>query len=266
MCISKRSALAVGAVGSLARKAAEVVVGSGEASRRVLDHTAQLHPPQAVRKEFLHSISKDELQRIDTEVGKHVPAACVSDKLAYAAVKSLRAIADCVFYRRYVHRAIVLETVAAIPGMVGGIVRHMRSLRSMKDDKNIRTLLAEAENERMHLMTWMEVSKPWLVERLMVLMLQGVFFNAYLALYLLSPRTAHRFVGYLEEEAIISYTEMVKELKEGVLPNGPAPAIAKEYWKLPSNATLLEVTLAVRADEAAHRDTNHELADIEGLE
>lgn len=237
--------------------------------QRQVASAAALHPPQAVRAEFLQTISRQRLAEIEVATGKHVPANTLSEKLAYTAVKGLRAIADCVFYRRYFNRAIVLETVAAIPGMVGGMVRHMRSLRRMRDDPNIRTLLAEAENERMHLLTWMEVTQPWLVERLMVLLLQGAFFNAYLTLYLLAPKTAHRFVGYLEEEAIVSYSEMVEELKDGRLPNGPAPAIALKYWNLPADATVLDVALAVRADEATHRDTNHALADeseVDGLE
>ncbi|OAG30449.1 ubiquinol oxidase [Nematocida displodere] len=229
-----------------------------EVSKGVLE----MHPAQLVRPEFFKTLSTTALQKIDVKSHSHVPAVSFSDKFAFATVKGLRAIADCVFYKRYVHRAIVLETVAAIPGMVGGLVRHMRSLRNMKDDgPAIRTLLAEAENERMHLMTWMEVSKPWLIERMMVLMLQGIFFNAYLTLYVIAPKTAHRLVGYLEEEAIISYTEMIEELKQGTIPNTSAPAIAKKYWNLPETSTLLDVTLAVRADEAMHRDTNHDLAD-----
>ncbi|KAI5181580.1 ubiquinol oxidase [Nematocida sp. AWRm80] len=224
-----------------------------------------LHPAQVVRPEFTRAITSEGLKKIDVQVGKHFQSWEISDKIAFGAVRALRAIADCVFYKRYIHRAIVLETVAAIPGMVGGFVRHMRSLRKMKDDQNIRTLLAEAENERMHLMTWMEVSKPWMIERLMVMALQGIFFNAYLGLYLFSPKIAHRFVGYLEEEAIISYTELADEIRTGIIPNRPAPEIAKTYWKLPSTATLLDVTLAIRADEAAHRDTNHTLADEENV-
>ncbi|KAI5165661.1 ubiquinol oxidase [Nematocida sp. AWRm78] len=227
----------------------------------------EMHPAQVMRPEFLQKITHNELESVDVEVGKHLPQKDFSDIFAWRTVKGLRMIADVVFYRRYVHRAIVLETVAAIPGMVGGVIRHLKSLRNMKDDSNIRVLLAEAENERMHLMTWMEVAKPLLIERLIVMGLQGVFFNAYLLLYLISKRTAHRLVGYLEEEAIISYTEMVKEIEAGIIPNVPAPEIAKKYWNLPSNATLLDVTLAIRADEATHRDTNHEIAnELDGIE
>lgn len=221
-----------------------------------------IHPAQVVRPEFLlPGVSTESLQRIEVSVGQHKSAKTLSDKLAYAAVRGLRAIADVVFYKRYLHRAIVLETVAAIPGMVGGMVRHFKSLRKMKDDLNIRTLLAEAENERIHLITWMEVAKPWLIERLMVGILQGVFFNGYLALYLLAPSIAHRFTGYLEEEAIISYTELIEEIKRGKIKNGPAPEVAVKYWNLERNATVLDVAYAVRADEAAHRDVNHDLAD-----
>lgn len=35
---------------------------------------------------------------------------------------------------RYLRRFVFLETVAGVPGMVGGMARHMRSLRTMKRD------------------------------------------------------------------------------------------------------------------------------------
>src|SRR5690606_391059 len=77
---------------------------------------------------------------------------------------------------------------------------------------------------------------------------------------LVSARTAHRVVGYFEEEAVISYTLYLRELDEGRSPNVPAPAIARHYWKLPDDATLRDVVLVVRADEAHHRDVNHGFA------
>jgi ubiquinol oxidase len=132
----------------------------------------------------------------------------------------------------------------------------------MCDDRGwIRTLMEEAENERMHLMTFIEVARPTLFERCVILGVQWVFYLAFFALYLASPRTAHRIVGYFEEEAVISYTHYLKELDEGRSPNVSAPAIARHYWKLPDDATLRDVVLAVRADEAHHRDVNHGFAD-----
>uniref|UniRef100_A0A453CUJ1 Ubiquinol oxidase n=1 Tax=Aegilops tauschii subsp. strangulata TaxID=200361 RepID=A0A453CUJ1_AEGTS len=94
-------------------------------------------------------------------------------------------------------------------------------------------------------------------ERALVIAVQGVFFNAYFFGYLISPKFAHRVVGYLEEEAVHSYTEFLKDLDDGKIDNVPAPAIAIDYWRLPANATLKDVVTVVRADEAHHRDVNH---------
>ena len=183
------------------------------------------------------------------------------DRVAYAITKSLRFLADAFFARRYGHRAVVLETIAAVPGMVGGTLQHLRSLRRMKDDDGwIRTLLEEAENERMHLMTFMHIAKPSSFERLLVLLAQGIFYNCFFLLYLISARTAHRVTGYFEEEAIRSYTEYLACVDDGSQANVAAPAIAIEYWGLAPDARLREVIVAIRADEATHRDVNHRFA------
>ena len=190
----------------------------------------------------------------------HVPKGA-SDRIAYGFTKSLRFCADTFFAKRYGHRAIVLETVAAVPGMVGATINHLKCLRRMCDDKGwIRTLMDEAENERMHLMTFVEIAQPTLFERLVILGVQWVFYLAFFALYLISSKTAHRIVGYFEEEAVLSYTLYLKEIDEGRSMNVPAPEIAKSYWNLPETATLRDVVLVVRADEAHHRDVNHGFA------
>lgn len=190
-----------------------------------------------------------------------------SDSIAIGTTKVLRWCADTFFARRYGHRAVVLETVAAVPGMVGATMNHLRCLRRMCDDRGwIKTLMDEAENERMHLMTFVEIAKPTMFERFVILAAQWVFYVFFFVLYLLSSRTAHRLVGYFEEEAIISYTYYLEEIDEGRSPNVPAPAIAKRYWGLPDDARLRDVVLVVRADEAHHRDVNHGYAnDIAGL-
>lgn len=153
-----------------------------------------------------------------------------SDRVALKFTKFMRFIADTFFKKRYGHRAVVLETVAAVPGMVAGMWQHLKSLRRMKDDDGwIKTLLDEAENERMHLMTFIEISKPTFFERMIVLLAQGIFWNAYLLVYIFSPKTAHRIVGYFEEEAVYSYTEYLNEIDEGKIENIPAPQIAIDY-------------------------------------
>ena len=125
----------------------------------------------------------------------------------------------------------------------------------------IHTLLDEAENERIHLMTFINIAQPTWLERLIILLAQGVFFNGFFLLYLISPKTAHRVVGYFEEEAIYSYTEYLTEVDKGVTPNVPAPQIAIDYWKLGPDARLRDVIVVVREDERHHRDVNHEFAD-----
>ncbi len=202
------------------------------------------------------------------DLSVHHRPADFSDRIALGFTKMLRFCADTFFAKRYGHRAIVLETVAAVPGMVGATLTHLKSLRRMEDDKGwIRTLMEEAENERMHLMTFIEVAQPTLFERLVILFVQWAFYLGFFALYLVSSKTAHRVVGYFEEEAVISYTLYLHDIDAGRSPNVPAPAIAKHYWKLADDATLRDVVLVVRADEAHHRDVNHGFAsELAGLE
>ncbi len=196
------------------------------------------------------------------ELERHHQPKGLSDRLALGFVRVLRFIADTFFAKRYGHRAVVLETVAAVPGMVGGALQHLRSLRRMEDDKGwIRALLDEAENERMHLMTFVHIAQPSWLERAMILLVQGIFYNAFFLLYLISPRTAHRVVGYFEEEAVVSYTLYLEEIDAGKHENVPAPQLAIDYWKLAPDARLRDVVLTIRDDEAAHRDVNHRFAD-----
>ena len=197
----------------------------------------------------------------DNDAPPHHAPNGFSDRFAFAFTRLLRLGADTFFAARYGHRAIVLETVAAVPGMVGATITHLQCLRRMVDDDGwIRTLMEEAENERMHLMTFIKIAQPTTFERWAILLAQWIFYVGFFLLYLVSSRTAHRVVGYFEEEAVISYTLYLKEIDEGRSPNIMAPDIAKHYWKLPADATLRDVVLVVRADEAHHRDVNHGFA------
>ena len=184
------------------------------------------------------------------------------DRLALRMVKFMRVFADLFFRKRYGHRAVVLETVAAVPGMVGGLLQHLKALRHIRDDQGwIRELLDEADNERMHLMTFIKIAQPSALERALIVLAQGVFYHAYFWLYLAAPRVAHRFVAYLEEEAVVSYTQYLEAIDAGEMENVPAPQIAREYWNLPADARLRDVVVKVREDEAGHRDVNHRFAD-----
>ena len=90
-------------------------------------------------------------------------------------------------------RIIFLETIAGVPGMVAATLRHLRSLRLMRRDSGwIHTLLEEAENERMHLMTFMTIREPPIWLRALCLAAQGVFYNLFFFSYMISPKACHR--------------------------------------------------------------------------
>ena len=186
-----------------------------------------------------------------------------SDYFALTMTKFFRFVADTFFAKRYGHRAVVLETIAGVPGMVAGMLIHLRSLRKMQTGygNQIREMLAEAENERMHLMFFIEIAKPNIFERFIVLSSQLIFGIFYLFMYIFFTRTAHRMIGYFDEEAVISYTEYLDEIDKGQIENTQAPEIAINYWNLSKDATLRDVVIAVRNDEAGHRDKNHLIAD-----
>lgn len=184
-----------------------------------------------------------------------------ADRFALRLVKFMRVFADKFFAGRYGHRAVVLETVAAVPGMVGGLLQHLRALRHIRDDQGwIKELIDEADNERMHLMTFIQIAQPSRFERFVISATQLVFYNCYFFLYLLAPRVAHRIVGYLEEEAVTSYTQYLEQIDAGVVENVSAPQLAIDYWQLAPDARLREVVIVIRADEAGHRDKNHAFA------
>jgi len=223
----------------------------------------------------------------------HKPVVGFTEKVAFAAVWTLRKVFDSITgylekphtpntkeekearekgriftERDWMTRFIFLETIAGVPGFMAAMARHLRSLRTMKRDNGwIHTLLEEAENERMHLLTFLTIRQPSFFFRMAVLGAQGVFVNGFFALYLLWPTVCHRFVGYLEEEAVRTYTHALEEIDtEGsglhFWKEKPAPKIAIDYWRLKENATMKDVILAIRADEANHRDVNHTLSSL----
>lgn len=187
----------------------------------------------------------------------------IADSIAFSLTMTFRWFADTFFAKRYGHRAVVLETVAGVPGMVAGMWNHLRSLRKMQPDERgwIKTLLDEAENERMHLMIFIEIAQPNIFERLLIAFAQLVFWHFYLVLYIFFPGTAHRMIGYFEDQAVISYTQYLDEIKSGKVENIPAPQIAIDYYGLKKTAKLSDVIKKVRADEQGHADVNHGMAD-----
>merc|ERR1719240_2257178 len=166
-------------------------------------------------------------------------------------------------------RLIFLESVAGVPGMVAAQHRHFRSLRSLERDYGwIHTLLEEAENERMHLLTFLQAFEPGPITRSTVFLTQFGFGSLFISLYLLSPRTAHRLVGYIEEMAVVTYVNLIEMIETPgsklnvAWGDKAAPDIAKTYWRLPDDASFLDVVKQVAADETNHRDVNHTFASM----
>ena len=182
----------------------------------------------------------------------------MSDWFARSMTAFFRFFADAFFASRYGHRAVVLETVAGVPGMVAGMWVHLKSLRQAKTGYGplIRELLAEAENERMHLMFFIDIAQPNWLERALILGAQLVFMAYYFVLYIVSPKTAHRMIHYFEEEAVNSYTAYLAQIEAGEIENCLAPRLAIDYYDLPADAKLSDMILRVRADEQGHADAN----------
>lgn len=167
-------------------------------------------------------------------------------------------------------RLIILESFAGVPGMVGAGLRHFKSLRTLKRDHGmIYTLLEEAENERMHLLTCMKMFEAGFVTRSLVVGAQLAMTPFLFFVYMISPPAMNRFVGYLEETAVQTYANIVYHTeKPGTKLNTAwidldAPEISISYWKMPKGEQKwVDALKRMLADEANHRDVNHTLATL----
>lgn len=228
--------------------------------------------PQSTRQ--CHPIF--DMEEIENISGVHKTPDGIRDHIAYGLTTIMRKSFDFASgYRenmdsnRWLTRIVMLETVAGIPGMVGGVLRHMRSLRTLQRDQGwINHLLSEAENERMHLFIFMKLKNPGMFFRGFICLAQGIMFNLLFASYMLSPKTVHRFVGYLEESAVHTYTVLLKDIDTPGSAvehwkNIPVPEDILEYYNLPDGSSYRDVVLCVRADEACHRDCNHTFASMD---
>jgi hypothetical protein len=223
-----------------------------------------------------HVWSEAELDERLSEQPKHQPTG-ILDRVIWSSVRG--AYHGFNFVTRFdkedpspaacEYRLLILESIAGVPGMVAASVRHFDSLRHMRRDHGwIHTLLEEAENERMHLLICMKMFNPGLFVRGAVIGAQMVLLPVLTTVYVVKPKAMHRFVGYLEETAVETYTSILTKMDtpNSKLNNAwvglPAPFIAKQYYKLGDDATWPDVLRNIAADETNHRDVNHTFADM----
>lgn len=223
-----------------------------------------------------HVWSKEELTAVLTSQPRHQPENVIERVINGMLKWTYRAFNFATGYKAadptpesVAFRVIFLESIAGVPGMIAAQHRHFRSLRHMDRDYGwIHTLLEEAENERMHLLTFMKAFPPGAATRVVVYGAQFGFAAVFASLYLASPRTAHRTVGYIEEMAVMTYCNIIELMQvEGTKLNTawhamPAPEIAKTYWRLNDDADMLAVFQQIAADETNHRDVNHTFASM----
>ena len=224
-----------------------------------------------------HIWSEDEIQERMGTLYMHKPQT-LSDKFMHGLMRS--AYHSFNFITRYQPentpvkavewRLLVLESVAGVPGFMAAGMRHFHSLRGLKRDHGwIHTLLEEAENERMHLLTALTMFKVGPITRGLVVAAQCLMTPLLWSIYVVNPKMMHRFVGYLEETACETYANIIRQVEtEGTPLNKawselPAPDIAKGYWQLADDALWLDALKCMFADEANHRDVNHTFATME---
>jgi hypothetical protein len=165
---------------------------------------------------------------------------------------------------RAIKRIVFLESIAGVPGATGYFLRHVRStLLHLPDYGRIEQLFSEAENERMHLFIALQVHQPRIFMRMALLVVYLAFNSFYFLTYLIVPSFCHRLSGYMEEDAVHTYTQMLQDLDNGKFPGWKelkAPKLARIYYKLPENALWRDVLLNIRQDEIHHRDSQHSIA------
>ncbi|KAF1335863.1 Alternative oxidase, partial [Globisporangium splendens] len=76
--------------------------------------------------------------------------------------------------------------------------------------------------------------------------------------------SSHEYAG--AGAPLKTYTGLLKDIEDGHVEawkDMQAPLIARNYYKLPEDAQMLDMIKCIRADEANHRDVNHTFASLD---
>lgn len=157
-------------------------------------------------------------------------------------------------------KALVLETLAAIPAIVIGAIRALRAQRRRTDDALVRDCATEADNEHAHMLAFAAITELTWVDRLVVVMGQPVLAAAFALLHTVSERAAHRLCGHFEEEAMRTYAHHRAAVAAG-RPDPVLGAFACERWSLPMGSRLSALLPILEQEESEHGRRHHEVAD-----
>ncbi|KAL3661573.1 hypothetical protein V7S43_013333 [Phytophthora oleae] len=158
--------------------------------------------------------------------------------------------------RDWLNRCLYIETLAGFSEMVVGMAHHLRSWRSLKRGD---IWLEEAENERIHMQIFTSMKQAGLLFQGTMLAAQSIFFPAFFLAYMVSPKTCHRFVGFVEEEAVKTYTYLLEDMEHGHLDEWCtmiAPLIGRSYYDLPDDAKVYDMIKCIRADKMNHNNVS----------
>lgn len=103
-------------------------------------------------------------------------------------------------YKGWINRILYMQNVIGVPSFVGAMWRHLRSLRKLSEEESgdIHGMLKESENERVHLLLFLEYHKPSFIYRFGMVSSQALFLFSFSILYMINPRMVHRLVADIE--------------------------------------------------------------------
>lgn len=115
----------------------------------------------------------------------------------------------------------------------------------------VQGLVSESEREKLRLDILLHLQAPGLLSRALLSTTQAALECGYSLAHVVSPKFCRWLVGYVEEESVKAYTQLLKDIDSGLLPKfagGVAPAAARAHFALPEGAPLSEVFKCMLAE------------------
>merc|ERR1719210_402220 len=145
----------------------------------------------------------------------------LSDSAAYGATRFLSCSVDLVSglsmsrERWWMRRLLFLSTLSGAPARALEVAEGQQKNLG---DKWARTLLTEADKERARLAILMEVRSSGPVARTLLEGGQAILSRSFVAAHFALPRFCKWFAGYVEEEQVKAYTQLLEDIDAGDAP------------------------------------------------